>query len=123
MKKVIVSAKAPSAIGPFSQAIEADGLIFVSGQLPFDMDGKMPETIEKQTEQSLRNIAYILEEAGSALDKIVKTTVLLKDIKDFGRMNEVYASFFEKDYPARACFEVAALPKDALVEIECIATK
>lgn len=115
---------APEAIGPYSQAIMTEELIFVSGQLPVDaQSGKMPESIREQTRQSLENIRSILEEAGSGMDKIVKTTVLLQHMSDFADMNEVYASFFEKDYPARACFEVAALPKGALVEIEAIAVR
>ena len=124
MKRKIETGMAPEAIGPYSQAIMTEELIFVSGQLPVDaQSGKMPETIREQTRQSLENIRYILEEAGSGMEKIVKTTVLLQHMSDFAEMNEVYASFFEKDYPARACFEVAALPKGALVEIEAIAIR
>ena len=124
MKRKIETGMAPEAIGPYSQAIMTEELIFVSGQLPVDaQSGKMPETIREQTRQSLENIRSILEEAGSGMDKIVKTTVLLQHMSDFADMNEVYASFFEKDYPARACFEVAALPKGALVEIEAIAVR
>ncbi|MBO4918847.1 MAG: RidA family protein [Erysipelotrichaceae bacterium] len=124
MKRKIETGMAPEAIGPYSQAIMTEELIFVSGQLPVDaQSGKMPESIREQTRQSLENIRSILEEAGSGMDKIVKTTVLLQHMSDFADMNEVYASFFEKDYPARACFEVAALPKGALVEIEAIAVR
>ena len=124
MKRKIETAMAPAAIGLYSQAIRTEELIFVSGQIPVDArSGKMPETIREQTRQSLENIRSILEEAGSGMDKIVKTTVLLQRMSDFADMNEVYASFFEKDYPARACFEVAALPKGALVEIEAIAVR
>ena len=124
MKRKIETGMAPEAIGPYSQAIMTEELIFVSGQLPVDaQSGKMPESIRVQTRQSLENIRSILEEAGSGMDKIVKTTVLLQHMSDFADMNEVYASFFEKDYPARACFEVAALPKGALVEIEAIAVR
>jgi len=124
MKKIINSELAPKAIGPYSQAVELNDLIFVSGQLPINPDtNEMAEDIESQTRQSLNNIKHILMEAGSDMGKIVKTTVLLQNINDFGKMNEVYATFFEKDYPARACYEVAALPKNALVEIECIAGK
>lgn len=123
MNKIITSSLAPAAIGPYCQAVETDGFIFVSGQLPIDAStGEMKQGIEEQTRQSLNNILYILEAAGSNMDKIVKTTVLLKDMNDFGKMNEVYASFFNS-YPARACYQVAKLPKDALVEIECIAKK
>ncbi|MBQ6560611.1 MAG: RidA family protein [Erysipelotrichaceae bacterium] len=122
MKIAIVSEKAPAAIGPYSQAIETDGLIFVSGQLPV-ADGVMPEDIAEQTKASLNNVKAILEAAGSGLSHVVKTTVFLKDMGDFAAMNEVYASFFTEPYPARACFEVAKLPKDAKVEIEAVAEK
>lgn len=124
MKKKIESIKAPDAIGPYSQAIETDNLVFVSGQIPVDKQtGNMPSGIKEQTKQSLTNIKYILEEAGLSMDNIVKTTVLLQHMSDFADMNEVYASFFGGVCPARAAFEVAALPKGALVEIEAIATK
>ena len=124
MKKEIVTDLAPEAIGPYSQAIETDGLIFVSGQLPVDRNtGTMPENIEEQAEQSLKNISYILQAAGSSMDMVIKTTVLLADINDFGKVNEVYAKYFNAPYPARACYEVAALPKAAKLEIEAIAAK
>ena len=123
-KEKIESSYAPAAIGPYSQAIKADDLIFVSGQLPIDATtGNMPSTIEQQTHQSLTNIKNILEAAQSDMDKIVKTTVLLSDINDFAKMNEVYATFFKEAAPARACYQVVALPKGALVEIEAIAIK
>ena len=122
MKKAVTSEKAPAAIGPYSQAIETEGLIFVSGQLPVE-NGIMPEDIATQTRASLNNVKAILEAAGSDLSKVVKTTVFLKNMGDFGGMNEVYASFFTEPYPARACFEVARLPKDAKVEIEAIAVR
>ena len=124
MKKKIESIKAPDAIGPYSQAIETDNLVFVSGQIPVDKQtGNMPSGIKEQTKQSLTNIKYILEEAGLSMDNVVKTTVLLQHMSDFADMNEVYASFFNGICPARAAFEVVALPKGALVEIEAIATK
>ena len=124
MKKKIESIKAPDAIGPYSQAIETDNLVFVSGQIPVDKQtGSMPEGIKEQTKQSLTNIKYILEEAGLSMENVVKTTVLLQHMSDFADMNEVYASFFNGVCPARAAFEVVALPKGALVEIEAIATK
>ena len=124
MKKVISSPLAPAAIGPYSQATEAAGLVFVSGQLPIDAaTGDMPEGIEAQARQSLLNIQHILEAAGLTMSHIVKTTVYLQDMSLFGSMNAVYATFFEGDYPARAAFAVKALPKDALVEIECITAR
>ena len=122
MKKVISSEFAPAAIGPYSQAIETEGLIFVSGQLPVE-NGVMPESIADQTKAALTNIAYILEAGGSDLSKVVKTTVLLKDMNDFAAMNEVYASFFTEPYPARVCYQVSALPKNASLEIDAIAVK
>ena len=124
MKKVISSPLAPAAIGPYSQATEAAGLVFVSGQLPIDAaTGDMPEGIEAQARQSLLNIQHILEAAGLNMSHIVKTTVYLQDMSLFAGMNSVYATFFEGDYPARAAFAVKALPKDVLVEIECIAAR
>ena len=122
MKKAIISEKAPAAIGPYSQAIETDGLICVSGQLPV-ADGVMPEDIAAQTRASLENVKAILEAAGSDLSMVIKTTVFLQDMGDFAAMNEVYASYFTEPYPARACFEVAKLPRNAKVEIEAIAAK
>lgn len=123
MKKVLATTKAPAAIGPYSQAIRADKFVFVSGQLPIDpATGEFAgDDIAAQTRQSLTNIQNILASEGLTMENVVKTTVLLKNISDFGAMNEVYASFFESDCPARAAFEVAALPKAALVEIEAIA--
>ena len=121
--KQIDTQKAPAAIGPYSQAIAAGGLIFVSGQLPIDpATGSFPEGgVEAQTRQSLTNIKAILEEAGSGMDKVVKTTVLLADMGDFAAMNGVYSEFFGNPYPARCAFAVKTLPKGALVEIECVA--
>ena len=124
MKKVISSPKAPAAVGPYSQAIEINGMLFVSGQLPTNSaTGKAPETIEEQTRQSLANAAAILEEAGYSFADVVKTTVLLTDIKDFAAMNAVYAEHFSGAYPARVCYQVAALPMGAKVEIDMIAGK
>ncbi len=124
MKKVLASTKVPAAIGPYSQAIETDGLVFISGQLPIDgRTGEMAEDIRKQTEQSLLNISCILEEAGLKMSDVVKTTVLLQHMSDFAAMNEVYGTFFESEAPARICFEVGALPRGALVEIEAVAAK
>ena len=124
MKKVISSPKAPAAVGPYSQAIEINGMLFVSGQLPTNpATGKAPEAIEEQTRQSLANAAAILEEAGYSFADVVKTTVLLTDIKDFAAMNAVYAEHFSGAYPARVCYQVAALPMGAKVEIDMIAGK
>lgn len=123
MKKAISTPKAPGAIGPYSQAIVAGNLIFVSGQLPINPEtGLMPEDIKEQTAQSIENIKAILEEAGSSLDKVVKSTVYLVDIIMFGEMNEVYGKYFKGVCPARAAFSVRELPKKALVEIEVVAT-
>ena len=117
------TANAPAAIGPYSQAVCAGGFVYVSGQIPLDpATGEFAgPDIRTQTRQSLNDIAAILAAAGSGMDRVVKTTVLLKDIGDFAAMNEVYAEAFTAPYPARAAFEAAALPKGALVEIECVA--
>ncbi len=124
MKKAIATTNAPSAIGPYSQAIAAGDLVFVSGQLPIDpATGSMPANTAEQTRQSLKNIQAILEAEGMSMQNVVKTTVLMQDLGDFGAMNEVYAEFFTGDCPARAAFQVAKLPKDALVEIEAIACR
>lgn len=126
MKKVIATAKAPSAIGPYSQGIAASGkMVFVSGQIPIDpaTGAFAADDIKGQTEQSLKNVGAILAEAGFGYEDVVKTTVLLADIADFGPMNEVYAKYFTGECPARAAFAVKDLPKGALVEIEAIAVK
>lgn len=125
MNKAISTENAPAAIGPYSQAIEAKGTIYVSGQLPVDpKTGEFAsDEIKGQTKQSLTNIKSILEEAGYSMGDVVKATVYLKNIGDFADMNAVYAEFFSEPFPARAAFEVAALPKNALVEIEAIAVK
>ena len=123
MNTAIHTEKAPAAIGPYSQAVKAGNTIYVSGQIPIDpATGEFAGTqIQAQTRQSLNNIRNIMAETGTDMSSIVKTTVLLADIKDFAAMNEVYAEFFSAPYPARAAFQVAALPKGALVEIEAIA--
>lgn len=124
MKKAISTNSAPQAIGPYSQAVEANGMVFLSGQLPIDpKTGEMPEGIEAQTRQSFENIKAILSEAGCTTDNIVKTTVFLADMSLFGAMNEVYARQFTGTFPARSAFAVKELPKQALVEIEVIAVK
>ena len=123
MKTIIRTEQAPQAIGPYSQAVRSGGFLFVSGQLPLDpATGAMTADIRAQTRQALENARQILEAAGSGMDKVVKTTVLLSDMANFVPMNEVYAEFFPAGgYPARAAFQAARLPKDALVEIEMIA--
>ena len=125
MKKQISTTNAPAAIGPYSQAIEANGMVFVSGQLPVDpATGEFAEGgIKELTRQSLTNMKNILAEAGLTMANVVKTTVFLADMADFAAMNEVYASFFEGVAPARSAVAVKILPKNALVEIECIAVK
>ena len=123
MKSIVNTAKAPAAIGPYAQAVKTEGLLITSGQLPIDpATGAFPEGIKAQTQQSLTNVKAILEEAGLTMDNVIKTTVFLSDMNNFGAMNEVYAAFLtEGSYPARSAVEVARLPKDALVEIEVIA--
>ena len=120
--KAISTEKAPAAIGPYSQAIEANGFVFASGQLPIDpATGNFPEGgIKEQTRQSLTNAKNILEAAGTDLGHVVKTTVFIKDMNDFAKINEVYAKYFTEPYPARSCVEVARLPKDVLLEVETI---
>ena len=124
MKERINTDNAPAAIGPYSQAIEANGMLFISGQIPVNpADGTVPEGITAQTEQVMKNIAAILNEAGYTFDNVVKTTCLLSDIANFGAMNEVYATRFPSNPPARAAFAVRDLPKGVMVEIEVIAVK
>lgn len=125
MKEVIHSTLAPKAIGPYSQAIATNDLVFVSGQLGIDAStGEFKGTdIHAQTTQSMENIKAILKEAGLGMNSVVKTTILLKSLDDFAVVNEIYGSYFKEPYPARATFQVAKLPKDALVEIEAIAIK
>lgn len=125
MKQVISTNQAPAAIGPYSQGICAGSLIITSGQLPIDpATGAFTEGgISAQTLQSLTNVKAVLEAAGFQMENIIKTTVFLKDMNDFAKMNEVYATFFQSEPPARSAVEVARLPKDALVEIEAIAVK
>lgn len=124
MKKVVATSNAPAAVGPYSQAVEADGTLYISGQIPVvPSDGSIPSSIEEQTRQSLKNIGAILTEAGMGYPDVVKTTVLLTDIADFDAMNKVYAEFFTSEKPARACYQVVALPKGVKVEIEAIAVK
>ncbi|MGG6544339.1 UNVERIFIED_CONTAM: RidA family protein [Prevotella sp. 15_C9] len=123
--KVVNTTNAPAAIGPYSQAIEANGLVITSGQLPIDpATGQFaPGGIKEQTRQSLLNAQAVLKEAGIDLSHVMKTTVFLADMEDFAAMNEVYAEFFKEPFPARSAISVKRLPKDALVEVECIAAK
>lgn len=125
MKKVIATNNAPAAIGPYSQAIEINGMIFISGQIPIDpATGEFVSGgIKEQTTQSFKNIKAILAEAGLTTDNVVKTTVLLAEMKDFAAMNEVYATQFAGSFPARSAFAAKDLPKGALVEIEVIAVR
>ena len=126
MKKTIISTDfAPAAIGPYSQGVMLDQLIFTSGQIPIDpAKGKITaETIEAQAEQVMKNIKSILAEAGVGMDRIVKTTCFLADLADFAAFNEVYGKYFPENPPARSCFQVAALPMGAKVEVECIAVR
>jgi 2-iminobutanoate/2-iminopropanoate deaminase len=124
MKKIIASPLAPKAVGPYSQAVEANGTLYLSGQLPIDAaTGTMPEGIEAQTRQSLTNIGHILTEAGYEFKDVVKVCVMLDDIADFAAMNAVYATFFTEQMPARFCYEVSKLPMGAKVEIDAVACK
>ena len=123
MIETIATENAPRALGPYSQALRAGGFIFCSGQIPIDPATGAVEaaTVEEQTRQAVKNLASVLEKAGSSLAKVVKTTVFIKDMDDFAALNGVYAEMFGETKPARSCVEVARLPKDVKVEIECIA--
>ena len=123
MKRIVATASAPQAIGPYSQAIVANGFVFASGQVPIDpATGQIIEgDIEAQTERVLKNLKALVEAAGTTLDRVVKTTVYLKDMNEFARMNAVYAKFFAADPPARSTVEVARLPKDVRIEVDLIA--
>lgn len=125
MKKALATTQAPAAIGPYSQAIEVNGTVYVSGQLPIDpATGQYAEGgIKELTVQSLTNIKHILEQTGMTMNNVVKTSVFLADINDFAEMNEVYATFFEAPFPARSAVAVKTLPKNSRIEIECIAVK
>jgi len=122
MKKIIHTAQAPKAIGPYSQAIEVNGMLFISGQIPVIPEtGQIPETIEEQTEQVMKNIGAILKEAGYGFENVVKSTCLLSDMANFKAMNEIYGKYYAVNPPARAAFAVKTLPLNVLVEIETIA--
>ncbi len=123
MKTIISTPKAPAAIGPYSQAVLVNGMLFTSGVIPID-----PETnilvqgdVETQARQAIGNLKNLIEASGSSMEKVVKTTVFIKDMNDFGKINDIYKEFFTSDFPARSCVEVARLPKDVLIEIEAIA--
>lgn len=125
MKKEIRTEKAPGAIGPYSQAVEAGGMIYTSGMIPIN-----PETgelvtgsVEQQAKQAISNLKNLLEAAGSSMDKVVKTVVFISDMEDFAKINKVYGEYFAQPYPARSCVQVARLPKDVAIEIEAIAEK
>lgn len=125
MKKVIRTKKAPGTVGPYSQAIEVNGTLYVSGQVPLDPDtGKLTgDTITEQTEQVLKNIRFIVNAAGYSMKEIVKTTCMLQDMNDFAEMNKAYEKFFNDDPPARAAYEVARLPLNVKIEIDAIAAR
>lgn len=124
MKKIISTDKAPAAIGPYSQAIEVNGMVYTSGVIPVNpATGEIPEGIDAQADQAIGNLCALLNEAGTSADNVIKTTVFIKEMDDFAKVNAVYAKYFEKDCPARSCVEVARLPKDVLIEIEAIAVK
>ena len=124
MKKAISTDKAPAAIGPYSQAIEVNGMIYTSGAIPVNPVTQMiPEGVEAQADQAICNMKAILEAAGTTIENVIKTTVFIKDMNDFTKINEVYAKHFTGTFPARSCVEVARLPKDVLLEIEAIAVK
>lgn len=123
-KKIIATTNAPQAIGPYAQGWVVGNMIYTSGQLGIDVaTGKLAEGIEAQAHASMRNLSAVLKEGGTDLKDVVKTTVFVKDLADFAVVNEIYGSYFDGAYPARSCVQVAKLPLDALVEIECIAMK
>ena len=124
MQKVISTDKAPGAIGLYSQAIEVNGMVFTSGVIPVDpATGVIPEGVEAQATQAFTNLTNLVEASGAAMSQVVKTTVFIKEMNDFGKINEIYAKFFKEPYPSRSCVEVARLPKDVLLEVEAIVAK
>ena len=124
MSKVISTDKAPAAIGPYSQAIEVNGMVFTSGVIPVDpQTGVIPATIEEQANQAFSNLKNLIEASGASIDKVIKTTVFIKEMNDFGKINEIYATYFKEPFPARSCVEVARLPKDVMLEVEAIVAK
>lgn len=124
MKTVISTDKAPAAIGPYSQAVEVNGMIYTSGILPVVPEtGDIPEGSAAQARQALTNLSHLLRAAGTSMDSVVKTTVFIKEMEDFAAINEVYETFFTGAFPARSCVEVARLPKDVMLEIEAVAVR
>ncbi|MCR5640459.1 MAG: RidA family protein [Lachnospiraceae bacterium] len=124
MKKVIATNQAPAAIGPYSQAIEVGNVVYTSGIIPVvPATGEIPEGSVAQADQAFKNLSNLLEAAGTSMAKVIKTTVFIKEMNDFGAINEVYAKYFPEPYPSRSCVEVARLPKDVMLEIEAIAEK
>ncbi len=124
MQNVISTDKAPSAIGPYSQAIEINGMVYTSGVIPVDpATGVIADGVEAQAEQAFKNLCNLVEASGSKVENIVKTTVFIKEMNDFGKINEIYKKHFKEPFPARSCVEVARLPKDVLLEVEAIAFK
>ncbi|MGI6177018.1 MAG: RidA family protein [Eubacterium sp.] len=124
MNKPIIADKAPAAVGPYVHAVQSGNALYVSGQLGLDpVSGQLPAGIEAQAEQSLKNLGEVLTAAGYDYEDVVKTTVFLTDLSNFGIVNEIYARFFGASKPARSCVEVSKLPKDGLVEIECVAAR
>lgn len=124
MQKVISTDKAPSAIGPYSQAIEVNNMVYTSGVIPVvPSTGELPEGVEAQANQAFKNIINLVEASGTKAENIVKTTVFIKNMNDFGKINEIYKNYFKEPFPARSCVEVARLPKDVLLEVEAIAWK
>lgn len=124
MQKVISTDKAPGAIGPYSQAIEINNMVYTSGVIPVNpATGEIPEGVEAQAEQAFMNLCNLVEASGAKVENIVKTTVFIKEMNDFGKINEIYKNYFKEPFPARSCVEVARLPKDVLLEIEAIAYK
>lgn len=120
--KEIKTNKAPAAIGPYSQAIVTGNILFTSGQIPVNPDtGVIPDGAEEQANQVFINLKNLLEEAGTSIDNVVKTTVFIKNMEDFAKINEIYEKYFSRPYPVRSCVEVARLPKDVLIEVEAIA--
>lgn len=124
MKNVIRTDKAPAAIGPYSQAIEVNGMVYTSGIIPVvPSTGEIPEGSVAQAKQAFENLSNLLAAAGTSMDKVVKTTVFIKEMNDFGKINEIYATYFKEPFPARSCVEVARLPKDVMLEVEAVVAK